>query len=90
MPLTGATAATLPAGQPEPPKEPVQQTNPRRRVQVWFGQHIMCSYTADPVAADRYAAAMARRFRGLRVTVDELTESGLRPLPCEQLWVLAP
>jgi hypothetical protein len=62
----------------------------RRRVRVWFGKHVVCSYTADPVAAARYAAAMARRFAGLRVTVDELVDDTLRPLPCERLWVLAP
>jgi hypothetical protein len=63
---------------------------PRCRVRVWFGQHVMCSYTADQIAAQRYAAAMARRFPGLRVSVDELTEIGLRPLPCELLWTIAP
>lgn len=61
-----------------------------RRVRVWFGEHVVCDYRADPVAAERYAAAMARRFAGLRITVDDGVADDLRPLPCEQLWTLEP
>jgi hypothetical protein len=43
--------------------------------------------------ADRYAAAMARRFAGLRVTSEPIpdTEPGPeRALPGERLWEVAP
>ncbi len=42
---------------------------PRRRVRVWFGEHAIADYTAEQALAERYAAAMARRFAGLRVTL---------------------
>lgn len=44
---------------------------PRRRVRVWFGEHViaekLCSTSA---AAARYEAGMQRRFQSLRVTND--------------------
>ncbi|HZX05331.1 hypothetical protein [Kribbella sp.] len=46
-----------------------------RRVRVWFGAHVIADYTAAPAAADRYQAAMARRFTGLRITVEPATLS---------------
>ncbi|MFI7065148.1 hypothetical protein ACIBL3_29430 [Kribbella sp. NPDC050124] len=42
----------------------------RRRVRVWFGVHVIAELIAVPAAADRYAAAMDRRFAGLRITND--------------------
>lgn len=42
----------------------------RSRVRVWFGDHAIADYTAEPELAKRYAQAMARRFAGLRVTND--------------------
>jgi hypothetical protein len=48
-------------------------------VRVWFGQHVVASYTASASLADRYATSMQRRFAGLRVTTDPLpptTEPG--------------
>lgn len=41
-------------------------------VRVWFGQHVVASYTATASLADRYATSMQRRFAGLRVTTDPL------------------
>ncbi|TDW24144.1 hypothetical protein EV650_3010 [Kribbella kalugense] len=41
-------------------------------VRVWFGQHVVASYTAPASLADRYASSMQRRFAGLRVTTDPL------------------
>jgi hypothetical protein len=62
----------------------------RVRVRVWFGPHLIYTYSADPVAAQRYAAAMRRSFSGLQVSVDEADTAGLRPLPGEILWTIAP
>ncbi|MDX6241992.1 MAG: hypothetical protein QOG10_6863 [Kribbellaceae bacterium] len=48
------------------------EAQPRRRVRVWFGEHAIADYRADPALTERYAAAMSRRFAGLRVTNDPL------------------
>lgn len=44
-----------------------------RCVRVWFGEHVIAEYTAEPETAIRYQAAMARRFAGLRVTIEPAT-----------------
>ncbi len=68
------------------------QTISRRRVRVWFGEHVIADYNAEPALAERYADAMSRRFAGLRVTndpmpaVDRLPD----PLPGERMWDVAP
>jgi len=64
----------------------------QRRVQVWFGRHAIATYVADPELAQRYAAAMDRRFPGLRITNDVVppAPAALSPLPSERLWDLAP
>ncbi|WSY21317.1 hypothetical protein OG817_31650 [Kribbella sp. NBC_00889] len=49
--------------------DPVAGPVPRRRVQVWFGDHVIADYLVEPALAERYAAASSRRF-GLPVTVD--------------------
>jgi hypothetical protein len=41
-----------------------------RRVRVWFGEHLIADYVADPESAANYEAAMRRRFVSLRVTND--------------------
>ncbi|MGZ0152009.1 hypothetical protein ACXJJ3_33465 [Kribbella sp. WER1] len=46
----------------------VENDKPRNRVCVWFGEHLIAEYTAEPDAAARYEAAMGRRFLSLRVT----------------------
>jgi hypothetical protein len=61
----------------------------RRRVRVWFGNHVVADYRAEAELADRYAQAMSRRFAGLRVTSDPIPDAGSRPartLPGEPLW----
>lgn len=67
----------------------------RRRVRVWFGSHVIASYCAEPELAARYAAAMDRRFAGLKVTneplpLDDAASAAPTPdLPNEQLlWPL--
>ncbi|MEV8376736.1 hypothetical protein AB0P21_28595 [Kribbella sp. NPDC056861] len=70
----------------------------RRRVQVWFGSHVIATYVAERTLADRYAAAMGRRFAGLRVTNEPLPPIALAepdqlpdhpPIPSEaRLWPL--
>jgi hypothetical protein len=41
---------------------------PQRVVRVWFGEHKIAEYKAEPALAGRYEAAMIRRFPSLRVT----------------------
>jgi hypothetical protein len=65
----------------------------RRRVRVWFGDHVVADYRAEADLADRYAAAMSRRFAGLRVSSEPIPESDPGPdraLPGERLWEVAP
>ena len=40
----------------------------RRRVRVWFGEHVIAQYVAEAPLAARYEQAMRRRFAGLKVT----------------------
>ena len=42
----------------------------RRRVRVWFGEHVIADYNAELALAERFAHAMSRRFAGLMVTND--------------------
>lgn len=63
-------------------------------VQVWFGSHVIADYRADREHAERYAAAMDRRFAGLKIT-DEIIPVGTAPeralpLPSERLWGITP
>lgn len=44
----------------------------RRKVRVWFGEHVIAQYVAEAPLAARYEQAMRRRFAGLRVTNDVL------------------
>lgn len=44
-----------------------------RRVRVWFGEHVIADYTAEPADALRYQAAMTRRFGSLRITIEPAT-----------------
>ena len=44
----------------------------RRRVRVWFGQYLIGDYIGEPAYANRYEAAMRRRFPGLDITNDPL------------------
>jgi hypothetical protein len=62
----------------------------RVRVRVLLGPHLLRIYSADPVAAERYVAAMRRSFAGLQVSIDGADTGGLRPLPSEILWTIAP
>jgi hypothetical protein len=41
-----------------------------RHVRVWFGEHVIADYTAEPAAAMRYQAGMTRRFASLRITIE--------------------
>jgi len=52
----------------------VQVDTSLRRVRVWFGRHAITDYRAEADLAERYAAAMARRFPGLRITNDPLPD----------------
>lgn len=57
----------------------------RKRVRVWFGRHPIATYVAEPGEAERYAQAMAQRFAGLRVTVDD-QPGRLDPILPERVW----
>lgn len=46
-----------------------------RRVRVWFGDHAIVDFIGAPDLAERYAAAMRRRFISLPVTNDSLPSS---------------
>ncbi|MET7276938.1 hypothetical protein ABZS29_01810 [Kribbella sp. NPDC005582] len=48
----------------------------RRRVRVWFGQYQISDYIGAPAHAERYEAAMRRRFPGLEITNVALRSSG--------------
>lgn len=48
----------------------------KRRVRVWFGEHVIADYTAEPADALRYQAGMARRFASLRTTVEPAATAG--------------
>ncbi|TCC39367.1 hypothetical protein [Kribbella sindirgiensis] len=41
-----------------------------RRVRVWFGEHVIADYTAEPAKALQYQAGMTRRFASLRITIE--------------------
>lgn len=58
----------------------------RRRVRVWFGQHVIAELIAVPAAAERYAAAMDRRFGGLRITNDPVPATGRAEHKESPLW----
>ena len=65
----------------------------RRRVRVWFGDHVVADCRAEAEVAERYAAAMSRRFAGLRVTSEPIPDADPGPdraLPGERLWEVAP
>ncbi|TCC46546.1 hypothetical protein E0H75_26155 [Kribbella capetownensis] len=47
-----------------------------RRVRVWFGEHVIADYTAEPAKALRYQAGMTRRFASLRVTIEPAAPLG--------------
>ena len=47
-------------------------TSSRRRVRLWFGQHQIADYIGEAAHANRYEAAMRRRFPGLEVTNEAL------------------
>lgn len=62
-------------------------------MRVWFGDHVVADYRAEAELAERYAAAMSRRFAGLRVTSDLVPDQDPGPdrkLPGERLWEVAP
>lgn len=42
----------------------------KHRIRVWFGEHVIADQTFDAEHAARYAAAMDRRFPGLKITDD--------------------
>ena len=53
-----------------------EHRDPRRHVRVWFGEHVIGWYQAEPALAHRYEQAMRRRFAGLKVTNDPVSKTG--------------
>lgn len=65
--------------------------NRRRRVRVWFGEHVVVEYVAEQGESERYAEAMGRRFAGLRVTSEPAACVLVAPpLPDQRMWELVP
>jgi hypothetical protein len=52
------------------PTPPTSTT--KHRVRVWFGLYPIADYIGEQRSADRYEAAMRRRFPGLDVTNEPL------------------
>jgi hypothetical protein len=46
----------------------VTLSSSRRRVRLWFGHHQIADFIGEAAHADRYEAAMRRRFPGLQIT----------------------
>lgn len=71
-------------------QEQTKQTSERRHVKLWFGKHVIGEYIGEPDQAERYAAAMDRRFAGLHITTDivppGVTPERALPLPSKRLW----
>lgn len=65
--------------------EQVAERIEQRHVRVWFGEHVIAQYVAEPQLAARYAAAMDKRFAGLKITNEPIL-----PLPSERLWGIPP
>jgi hypothetical protein len=61
-------------------------------VRVWFGPIAVADYRADRGLAERYVADVGSSFHGLQLTIDPLPNHAppTRPLPAEQLGMLAP
>ena len=56
---------------------------------MWFGEHVLSDYRAEPERAQRYATLTRQRFRGLRVTIDDPpADEPADSLPDESLWSL--
>ncbi|MFI5728737.1 hypothetical protein ACIA49_01375 [Kribbella sp. NPDC051587] len=51
-----------------------QDTPARIVVMVWFGDHLLSSYVAEPALAARFATAMQRRLTGVRITTAEVRQ----------------
>lgn len=71
----------------------VVETAERRHVKVWFGQHVIAQYVAEPALAARYAEAMERRFAGLKITNEQVAPGPAGtalPLPSDRLWGTPP
>lgn len=58
----------------------------KRRVQVWFGDTVINSYTATAPQARQFVTLMGRRFAGLRITVDSQPVSTDPALPHKLDW----
>lgn len=43
----------------------------RRRVRVWFGEHVIATFVGAPDDAARYEAGMQKRFARLRITSEQ-------------------
>lgn len=76
------------AGDPdsEVPARPIDAD--KRRVQVWFGDTVINSYTATAPEARRFVTLMGRRFAGLRITVDGQPLGSDPALPHKLEWDL--
>lgn len=75
---------------PRPSAQPQRTGDEVQLVRVWFGHHVVCEYADTSDLAERYADAMGRRFRGLKVTIERDHGRQLPPLPAQRMWELVP
>jgi hypothetical protein len=68
----------------------VPATAERRRVRVWFGDHVIAECRAEPGLAAQYEAAMSRRFASLRVANEPITAAPLAAERSDVTGQLAP
>lgn len=61
-----------------------------RRVQAWFGPHVLCTHEAEADQAERYRQTIPFAFRGVRVNIaDPVPGELLTRLPDDEaLWPL--
>jgi len=55
-------------------REEIEMPLQTRRVQVWFGTTAIADYIAPEEQANRYQDAMTRRFAGLRITNEPVSD----------------
>lgn len=62
------------------------------KIKVYFGRHLIATYSADQDRADRYVEAVRRRFAGLRVELEPAhrTAGVTAELPEEWQWIRPP
>jgi len=53
----------------------LEPPEPRRRIRVWLGEHVIVDHVAEAATADRFEQAMRHSYARLRITNDPLPTS---------------